>query len=454
MKLKKISRKAIIILVVAAIGITTASYFGITKAGDSDVSETIRREYPVKRADITAGVSAQGVLHYEAESQNFSEAVTIGELFVKAGQNVNAGDKIAMADDKKLNDALEAAQNELEKARIALKQAKNAKTLGALNAQKEAASQGEGSAEAEGNLAQAKASADALRQKIDDLQSQLTQIDAQLAALVEGDPQYAELTARKTALQKELSDTQSALENANSNVSSLEDAKNKQDSARAKSNSIDQKIADANAGNQNDAITLAKLDVETAQKKVDQLQTIKDDPYLYASISGVILSLDASEGSETKPDTPVARIGDPNKKTVSVSVPQSDIGKIKEGQDVEFTLDAFGDTKFTGKVRSRSLVPLKDSNPVSYSVVIEVTPNDTEMLDGMSANATMIIKQQKNVLQLSNKAISVKDGKQVVKMKNEDGTLREMEITTGFSDGKVSEITDGLSEGDVVIVEG
>lgn len=168
----------------------------------------------------------------------------------------------------------------------------------------------------------------------------------------------------------------------------------------------------------------------------------------------MILGLDAMVGSETKPDTPVAAIGDPNQKTVIVPVPQSDIGKIKEGQDAEFTLDAFGDTKFTGKVLSRSLAPIKDSNPVSYNVIIAVDANDTEMLDGMSANATMIIKQQKDVLQLSNKAIAVHDGKQFVKMKNDDGTLRDVEIQTGFSDGKVSEITGGLKDGDIVIVEG
>ena len=90
--------------------------------------------------------------------------------------------------------------------------------------------------------------------------------------------------------------------------------------------------------------------MDAAQKKVDQLQQIKDDPYLYASTDGVVLSLDAAAGAETKPESPVAVIGDPNAKTVVVPISQSDIGKIEEGQAVEFTLDAFGDQKFTGKV--------------------------------------------------------------------------------------------------------
>ena len=454
MKVKKPSKKMIVALAIVIAGISIASYFGVTNAAGSDLPETILREYPVTRGDITAGVSGQGVLHYDSTPQNFSDVVTIGEALVKAGQTVKAGDKLAVADEKKLNEAVEAAQSELEKARIALKQAKSAKTLGELNAQKEAASQDAGSADTDGQLTQAKNAVDSLQQKVDSLTSQVGELDAQIAALPEGDPQSAELNARHEALLTELEAARQELESAQQNRSSLEDAKSRQEEAQAKNEAIDKKIAGANSGSLSSAIDLAQLDVDAAQKKVDQLQQIKDDPYLYASTDGVVLSLDAAAGAETKPESPVAVIGDPNAKTVVVPISQSDIGKIEEGQAVEFTLDAFGDQKFTGKVLSRNLVPIKDSNPISYNVTITVDPNEAEMLDGMSANATIVLKQQKDVLQLSNKAIFVHEGKQYVKMKNDDGTLRDVEIQTGFSDGKVSEITGGLSEGDTVVVEG
>ena len=155
----------IVALAIVIAGISIASYFGVTNAAGSDLPETILREYPVTRGDITAGVSGQGVLHYDSTPQNFSDVVTIGEALVKAGQTVKAGDKLAVADEKKLNEAVEAAQSELEKARIALKQAKSAKTLGELNAQKEAASQDAGSAETDGQLTQAKNAVDSLQQR-------------------------------------------------------------------------------------------------------------------------------------------------------------------------------------------------------------------------------------------------------------------------------------------------
>lgn len=454
MKLKKISKKAIIIIVVAAIGIGTASWFGVANAAKENVPDTIQREYSVARGDITAGVSGQGTLNYESTPRNFREIVTIGELFVKQGQSVKTGDKLAQADEKKLNEAYEQALSELEKARIALKQAQSAKTLGELNAQKEAASGDAGNSEANSQIAQAQSTIDSLKQKISALDAQIAQTEGQIAVLLPDDPQTAELKARLEIFIKERDSAQAELSSAQGNLSSLEETKNKQEEAQAKNADINKKIANANSGSLNSAIELAKVDVELAQKKADQLKAIQEDTFLYADMDGVVLSLDAAPGSETKPDTPILTIGDPNKKRIVVPVPQSDIGKVKEGQGAEFMLDAFGDKKFTGKVINRSLVPIKESNPVSYGVTVEVDASDAEMLNGMTANVTLIIKQQKNVLQLSNKAILVKDGKQVVKMKNEDGTLREVEIKTGFSDGKVSEITTGLSEGDIVIVEG
>ena len=72
----------------------------------------------------------------------------------------------------------------------------------------------------------------------------------------------------------------------------------------------------------------------------------------------------------------------------------------------------------------------------------------------MTTNAQFILKEVKDVLILSNKSIKLKDGNQVVNVKNEDGTLREVTIQTGFSDGRNSEVLSGLKEGDTVVVGG
>ena len=98
---------------------------------------------------------------------------------------------------------------------------------------------------------------------------------------------------------------------------------------------------------------------------------MKENSTLYAEADGVVLALNYAEGSTTSIDNLVIAIGESNKILAEVNVSQNDISKIEEGQDVYM---------------------------------------------------------------LWNKAITLKDGKQVVNLRQKDGTLKELEITTGFSD--------------------
>ena len=88
-----------------------------------------------------------------------------------------------------------------------------------------------------------------------------------------------------------------------------------------------------------------------------------------------------------------------------------------------------------------------------YPVAISIHPGEHVLLPGMKAYATIILKEKTNVLTLSNKAIALENGQQYVLVRDEDGDLVRKQIVTGFSDGRVSEILDGLSENEVVIVQ-
>lgn len=139
------------------------------------------------------------------------------------------------------------------------------------------------------------------------------------------------------------------------------------------------------------------------------------------------------------------------KPALTLFVDSIDVIDISEGQEVSFYVDAYPEDTFTGKVESRSYV--QDENK-KLEVRVTVDENDAELLEGMGASATIIIKQKKDILTLSNKAIKLKDNKQFVKVRNAEGKVEEREITTGFSDGRISEILSGLNDKDVVISEG
>lgn len=140
-----------------------------------------------------------------------------------------------------------------------------------------------------------------------------------------------------------------------------------------------------------------------------------------------------------------------SKQNLTLFIDPVGVIEVSEGQQVSFYVDAYQEDTFTGKVESRSYVQ-NENKQVEVTVLVD--ENEAELLEGMGASATIISKEKKEVLTLSNKAITLKDNKQMVKVKNADGKIEEREITTGFSDGRVSEVLSGLEARDVVVSEG
>ncbi len=178
-----------------------------------------------------------------------------------------------------------------------------------------------------------------------------------------------------------------------------------------------------------------------------------NDPYLYAKLDGIVISVPSVEGETTAEKPIVAQIGDPEKIGAQIKLSQSDIGEVEIGQLVQFTLSAYPTQTLEGKITQIQLAPT-NANPLEYTVYASIEADDLLLLEGMTFSAELIQKQVKDVLCLSNKAIQLKEGKQIVFLMDEEGNLFEQEIQTGFSDGRYSEILSGLSEGDIVYVEG
>jgi HlyD family secretion protein len=87
------------------------------------------------------------------------------------------------------------------------------------------------------------------------------------------------------------------------------------------------------------------------------------------------------------------------------NVDEADIGNIKEGQDVVFTVDAWPQTRFRGKVVQVRLAPQVVQNVVTYTVVIDVANPDMKLMPGMTANVSIITESKKNVLKVSTAAM-------------------------------------------------
>ncbi|MDL2236899.1 efflux RND transporter periplasmic adaptor subunit [Christensenellaceae bacterium OttesenSCG-928-K19] len=478
-KKKKIVAIAAVAAVCALLIFYITTVYAAPSASDED---TLLREYPVSRGDITAGIGGAGSLSIDGEGHNFSAPVQLEELYIKQGDSVKKGDKLAKASEKALQDKLNELNTLLEKAQINLADAQNNKKKGAVDMIQTQAPGDAGNAEYQSQRAAEQASANELQQQIDsitaliagldsqtaELETQIAGINAQIASLAEGDPTLAGLQAQLTTLSTELdtlkaerekaasqlAEAQISLASANAAMQALDAARNEAVAqSQREANKQNQTNSLAMSGYDN-AIRLAEIEVEDIERQIESVKAIQNELYLYAKQDGIVLEVGYTEGSETTLDKDVVSIGKEESLYAQLQVSQADIGNIEEGQAVELNFDAYPERTFTGTVVKKNPLPVKDSNPVSYLVEVSLDPEDADLLSGMTCSGQFIIKQVKDVLQLSNKAIRMGENGQVVLLKDDEGNLYEQPVETGFSDGKFSEIVSGLNEGDIVYVEG
>lgn len=200
----------------------------------------------------------------------------------------------------------------------------------------------------------------------------------------------------------------------------------------------------------NENIAKASRNVQTAQEKLTRLQTLAQNPTIYAQLDGIVTALNYKVGDTVVDGKPVCIVGELDEITMTVPVGAADIGSVSVGQKVNIYVDAYAEQKFTGTVKERLLVANENGE---YPVTISIDPGEQMLLPGMKAYATIILKEKMDVLTLSNKAITLENGQQYVLVRDENGELMQKQIITGFSDGRVSEILDGLSENEVVVVQ-
>ncbi len=156
---------------------------------------------------------------------------------------------------------------------------------------------------------------------------------------------------------------------------------------------------------------------------------------------------------------------DLRKMQIDTSVDEADIGSVKNGQDVQFTVDAYPDIIFKGKVSQVRINPTIVQNVVTYDVVIVVDNTDLRLLPGMTANVTVITAIKRDVLKVPNTALifrlpeNPRAGAKKVRGYGpgvwvlEKGKPRRVTIEPGLTDGNYTEVVSGgLAPGDKVIV--
>src|SRR5258707_530599 len=284
--------------------------------------------------------------------------------------------------------------------------------------------------------------------------------------------------AAVTQAEGDLATAQAALELAKLNATRTQELFTKKNSSQA---DLDQAIANLHQSEAN---------VQIKQGALDKAKADLEHCSITSPVDGVVISRNVDVGQTVAASLQAPVIfqiaNDLTKMQIDTNVAEADVGVVEVGQNVDFTVDAFPMRTFHGKVVQVRNAPITVQNVVTYDTVIGVNNPDLKLKPGMTANASIVISHKDNVLQIKNAALRYRPADVVFpearsisspsakapgfagasrpgggarERAGSDRTVyilggdrpKPVQIKTGISDGVVTEVTEGLKEGDQVI---
>ena len=215
----------------------------------------------------------------------------------------------------------------------------------------------------------------------------------------------------------------------------------------------------------------ARQSVSTSRESVQKAQTNLGYATITSPIDGVVLSKAVEEGQ-----TVAASFNTPELFTIAkdltdmrviADIDEADIGGVKEGQRVTFTVDAFPEDSFEGQVTQVRQQATTESNVVTYEVVISARNNDLKLKPGLTANVTIYTLEKNGVLAAPSKALrfipneallsngeKIEDCEGMHKVWTKEGNnFKAHKVEVGTTNGILTEITGGITEGTEILVD-
>ena len=219
------------------------------------------------------------------------------------------------------------------------------------------------------------------------------------------------------------------------------------------------------------ALQQATSTVAQRQEAVSTAKTNLGYATITSPIDGIVLSKSVEEGQTVAASysTPTlfTIVKDMTDMRVIANVDEADIGEVREGQRVTYTVDAYPDETFEGTVTQVRNEATTDNNVVTYEVVISAPNPDKKLKPGLTANVTIYTLEQNNILSVPTKALRFTPTKETVgpqdkivdcsgkhKVWVRNGrTFQAYSVQTGITNGTRTQILSGVKEGTVVIVD-
>jgi HlyD family secretion protein len=501
-------------VVAATLGIAalaTVAYNQFKPAAKIDLE---RYTVAAKAQDLTDRITSSGsIIPYQTANLSPKTAGRVSQLFVEQGDRVKQGQKIAQMENTEVRAQYNQAQANLRQAQANLAKAKNGTRPEELFQAKSKLAQAQSTldkakngnrpeevAQVKAKLAQAQANLDLARsiapQQIEQATAQVAAATAKLKATQAQVERYQPLQSTGAIAQDKLDLATADYETARANLldtqQKLQQARNSSqqeiNQRQAVVAEVQQSLRQSELGSRKEDIAglVAQVDqarsayqqakngsrpeeiaqltaaVAVAQAQVESAQSQFQDSLVVAPFAGLITQRYASVGAFVTPTTSASSSSSATSTSivaiakdleVKAKVPEVDIGKIRPGQKVEITADAFSDKPFQGTVRLVAPEAVVEQNVTSFEVRVSLNTGKETLRSGMNVNAIFTGNRTANALTIPTVAISSKKGQTGVYITGENSEPEFKIIKVGSSVRDKIQVLEGLKAGDRVFID-
>jgi HlyD family secretion protein len=275
-------------------------------------------------------------------------------------------------------------------------------------------------------------------------------------------PEEIEITQanlRKAALAKQVAQA------AYDEIAEEENAETSPEALALQQATIDYQIAQKNYerlvnGLPADELSILEKQLESAQLALERAQAQLKEMQLTTPLrqaqdtawAGTVVRVEASEGEIVSAYRPVVAIADLASLQIMAEVDEIDVAEVAPGQEVEIRLDAYPGRTLSGTIVSLAPAASPQRGSTVYESVVEFEAEGLALRLGMGANLKIITLEKESVLLVPNQTIQPIGRRKVVKVV-EGKSIREVEVVTGLSNESETEILEGLTEGQKILIE-
>jgi len=474
----RISKVMLIVLVLCVV-----SALSISCGPESD-STTVAEEQvvAVQRGDLTVDITAVGNLAFACEEElTFGVEGTIEEVLAEVGDSMEEGQVLAKLDDT----SIISLQKAVVQAKINLRDAESVKELDVAQAEAavvdakvalEAAQEALGEAEdpyTESDIAQAELAVINAEIALDRTQEDLERARERYVRnrTVPEWAQDYELKQKELAVTEfDLAEAEDDLAEMKAGADPLEVEQRQKQLALAQANlkEAEDDLAELLSSVDSLEVELRQSEVASAQAALDEAIERLEMVTMAAPFAGIVTSVDIEAGDAVNANQEVVELVDPDKFEADILVSEIDIFNIRLGAEATIQVDAMPGISLPAEVTFISPIATIQQGVVNYKVRVEiqsleavmqerqeakqkVMPETIQLREGLTVTVSIIVEERDDVLLVPNGTI-IRQGLETYVQVLEDGVIEQRSIITGISDWQCTEVIEGLSEGEKVVI--